>query len=280
VTRRAWNPRDRAANRNLLDDGTLYAARFNDDGTLDWLPLVHGHGPLTAANGFASQAEVLINTRRAADLLGATPMDAPEGYEPNPLTGRVYIALTGGVKRPPGRQNAANPRVGNRHGHIIELVPPDRDGKPDATADRFRWEFFVMCGDPGNPRDEARFHPATSNDGWFVEPDNLGFDPRGRLWVCSDGPGPKLHDGLWAMDTEGPGRALPKLFYSPPNGSECCSPAFTPDGRNLFLSVQHPSERSPSQSTVLTRWPDFRSGVPPRPSVIVITRDDGGSIGD
>lgn len=280
VSRQRFNPHDRAANRDLLDDGTLSVARFNEDGTLDWLPLVQGKGPLTEANGFATQGDVLINTRRAADLLGATPVDGPEGYETNPLTGRVYVALTGGVLRTREQVNVAVSRVNNRNGHILELTPPDHHGKPDPAADRYRWDVFVLCGDPKNPRDQAQFHPQTSNDGWFVEPDNIAFDPQGRIWVCSDGPGPKRHDGVWAMDTAGPGRALPRLFYCPPNGAECCSPAFTRDGRTMFLSVQHPSELSPTEDAVVTRWPDFQPGVPPRPSLIVITREDGGVIGN
>ncbi len=280
VSRDRVDFRNRSANRDLLDTGTLYVARFDASGVLDWLPLVYGQGPLTEQNGFSSQADVLINTRRAADLLGATPMDSPEGYEPNPVTGKVYIALTGGTPREAGQQNAANPRVGNRHGHLIELTPPTFGDKPDHGALRFEWSLFVLCGDPADPAAQARFHPATTREGWFVEPDNIAFDPQGRLWVCSDGPGPKLHDGLWAMDTEGPGRALPRLFYSPPHGAECCSPAFTPDGRTLFLSVQHPGERSASLREVATRWPDFSADMPPRPSVIVITREDSGPIGD
>lgn len=274
-----FDPADRAANRDLLDNGVLSVARFDADGSLAWLPLLWGQGPLTPANGFENQADVLLHTRRAADLLGATPMDSPEGYEPSPLTGRVIVALTGNKSRRRDQRSPANPRAANEHGHMLELIPPDLEGKPDHGADHYRWDVFLLCGDPANPADGATFHPGTSRQGWFVQPDNIAFDPAGRLWVCSDGPGVRRHDGLWAMQAHGPKARLPRLFYSAPAQSECCSPAFTPDGRTMFLSVQHPSERAESQETAVTHWPDFAPGVPPRPSVIVITRRDGGPVG-
>jgi len=272
VSARPVDLKDRRANRDLLDDGVLSVARFDADGSVAWLKLVWGQGPLTPANGFASQADVLLETRRAADLLGATPMDSPEGFEPDPVTGHVFIALTGNDARTPDRVDPANPRPANAHGHILELIPPAIGSLPDHGADMFRWRVFLLCGDPANPADGARFHPDTSAEGWFVEPDNIGFDPSGRLWVCSDGPGIRHHDGLWVMEVQGKNAGLPRLFYSPPIQSECCSPAFTPDGRTMFLSIQHPSERAAGIGEALTGWPDFTSGQPPRPSVIAIGR--------
>lgn len=279
VTRRAFDPDNRAANRDLLDEGILSVARFEADGTVQWLPLVWGKGPLTAANGFESQADVLLQTRRAADLLGATPMDSPEGYAPDPVSGHVFIALTGNEARDSERVNPANPRPNNAHGHMLEMLPPLKHDKPDHGAERFNWRTFLLCGDPSDPSDGATFPPATSREGWFVEPDNIGFDPAGRLWVCSDGPGIRGHDGLWAMHVSGPEAGLPRLFYSAPAQAECCSPAFTPDGRNLFLSIQHPSERAKNVDTAVTCWPDFVDGGPPRPAVIVIRHEKGGPVG-
>jgi len=269
---------DRAANRDLLDHGILSVARFDADGSVHWLPLLWNEGPLTPANGFMSQADVTLYTRRAADLLGATPMDSPEGFEPDPTTGDVFIALTGNPDRKRHDLNPANPRPGNEHGHILRMIPPRRGGVVDHGAERFDWRLFLLCGNPATRDDHALFHPATSADGWFVEPDNIGFDPSGRLWVCSDGPGPRDMDGLWVMPTNGPDAGLPRLFYTPPIQSECCSPAFTPDGRTMFLSVQHPSERAEDIGSALTNWPDFEAGVPPRPAVIAIRRLDGETI--
>ncbi|WP_129790817.1 PhoX family phosphatase [Sphingosinicella sp. CPCC 101087] len=279
VSARRFDPADRAANRDLLDHGILSVARFEADGTVSWLPLIWGEGPLTPANGFADQGTVLLHTRRAADLLGATPMDSPEGYEPSPVTGHVFIALTGNEGRQPDQVDAANPRSANAHGHMLELIPPRVDGKPDHAAERFEWRVFMLCGDPESPTDGATFPEGTSREGWFVEPDNFGFDPAGRMWLCSDGPGIRQHDGLWAMHVSGTKAGLPRLFYSAPAGAECCSPAFTPDGRTLFLSIQHPSAGASSIDTAASRWPDFDADTPPRPAVIAIRRKDGNAVG-
>jgi secreted PhoX family phosphatase len=294
VTRDKFNPDDRAANKDLLDNGTLSVAKFASDGTMDWIPLVAGQGPLTTEVGFATQADVVLNVRAAADLVGATPMDGPEGFIPHNGTGKIYVAMTENEDRLPAgggdeaeTVNIANPRGPNPHGHLLELVPPGAPEKPDHAADSFRWDVFVLCGDPAVPADECRYHPDTSANGWFTDPDNIGVDPSGRLWVTTDGPPPEgIADAVYAMDTEGPGRALPRLFYIPPVGSECCSPAFTPDGETLFLSVQHPgalrlddNEDATSVVDAGTNWPDHREGMPARPSVVVITRQGGGVVG-
>jgi len=277
VTRRAFASDDPASNRDLLDEGVLYVARFHDDGTLDWLPLVFGEGPLQPANGFHSQADVLIETRRAADLLEATPMDRPEDVEPDPASGRVYVMLTNNHLRTPLQVDAANPRGPNPHGHIIELREPDGD----FTATRSRWDILVRCGDPSSILAQARWNERTSVNGWFGSPDNCAVDPQGRLWVATDGnERTGAADGLWALETRGQRRGTGRAFFRAPVGAEVCGPRFSPDGRSLFLAVQHPGDgEGATFETPTTRWPDFTADGPPRPSVLVVTREDGGVIG-
>ena len=277
VSDRAYDPADPEGNRDLLDDGTLYTARFDADGTVIWLPIRFGEGPLTEANGFRSQADVLIETRRAADLLGATPMDRPEDLEPDPTAGRVWIMLTNNHRRTAEQVNAANTRPNNVSGHIVELIEPDGD----FAATRSRWEILVRCGDPSDPAAGTSWHSATSENGWFGSPDNCAVDPSGRLWIATDGnPNTGSADGLWAMETDGPGRGTGRAFLRVPVGAELCGPRFTPDGRTLFVSVQHPGDGDGmSFEAPATRWPDFEEGAPPRPAVLAIRKRDGGPIG-
>ncbi|MBN8531619.1 MAG: PhoX family phosphatase [Alphaproteobacteria bacterium] len=277
VTAKRWNPQDRAANADLLDEGTLSAARFEEDGTLRWLPLVFGHGPLTPENGFHSQADVLIETRRAADLLGATPMDRPEDIEAHPTTGHVFVSLTHNETKT--KANKANPRTPNPHGHILELIPPSADH----AAEVFRWEIFLLAGDPFDAASGARYAEGIARNDYFSSPDNLAFDPQGRLWVATDGMDEMLgvNDGVYAMETSGAARALPRHFLNVPLGAEATGPEFTPDGTTFFLSVQHPGDNKGSFfDAPSTRWPDFDPSLPPRPSVIAVTREDGGKSGN
>lgn len=278
----AFDPGNRAANRDLLDKGTLYVARFDEDGTLTWLPLVWGNGPLTPKNGFADQAGVLIETRRAASFMGATAMDRPEDVETNPVTGSVFVALTKNPFRRPFRTDAANPRTRNRAGHIVEMIPPGGAGvDAQHSATTFTWNVFLQAGDPFDPKSGAQYHADVSKNGWLANPDNLAFDPKGRLWIATDGaPDFDTADGLWATEVRGTARALTQYFFKAPIGAELTGPAFTPDGETLFCSVQHPAQGGGSTyNNPSTRWPDFKPDVPPRPSVVAITRDGGGPIG-
>ncbi|MGA1343544.1 MAG: PhoX family protein [Hyphomonas sp.] len=271
------DPENRAANIDLLDAGTLYVARFDADGTVTWLALIQGQGPLTPANGFDTQADVLIEARRAGDLLGATPMDRPEDVEPDPKTGRVWVMLTNNDRRKPGEENAANPRHTNRFGHIIEIAEPGGD----FTSEISRWDILVRCGDPAIAEVGATWSPFTSDNGWLASPDNCALDAKGRLWVSTDGNDDTgAADGLWAIETDGRRRGSGRHFFRCPVGAELCGPRFTPDGETLFLAVQHPGDgEGASFEAPTTRWPDFIDTAPPRPSVMVITRSGGGPIG-
>jgi uncharacterized protein len=286
VTKAAFNPNDHAANKDLLDDGTLHVAKFAEDGSVEWLPIVFGQGPLTAENGFTGQADVLIETRRSADLLGATKMDRPEDIQPNAVNGKVYVMLTNNSKRKADQVDAANPRAENAFGHIIEI---SEDGG-DFTAAKGKWEVLLKCGDPSVADIGATFSTATTANGWFGMPDNCAVDSAGRLWVATDGQGPKATgrtDGLWAVDTEGSARATSKLFFRVPIGAEMCGPLFAPDDQTAFVAVQHPGDggedweafgRPSYYEDLSTRWPDFKPDMPVRPSVVAITKQGGGKI--
>jgi secreted PhoX family phosphatase len=281
VSKGTFDPSDRKSNLGLLDEGTLSVAKFDPDGKLHWLPLTFGEGPLTEANGFKSAADVLIEARRAADLLGATPMDRPEDVETDPVTGRVYTILTNNSKRGYDRLDAANPRADNEAGHIVELIPAGGEGKDaDHTAAEYKWDMFLVAGNPlwGT----TLYGKGTSKNGWLACPDNMAFDPKGRLWIATDQGGTQkkfgIGDGLYGTDVAGDGRAVTRKFLAMPRDAETCGPSFTPDGKTLFIAVQHPGEGS-TFAEPSTRWPDFDQTVPPRPAVIAIVKEDGGEIG-
>ncbi|WP_043320767.1 PhoX family phosphatase [Microbulbifer sp. HZ11] len=274
-------------NRKLLTDGTLYAGQFKEGGVGTWLPLVFGQGPLTPENGFRNQADVLIDCRRAARLMGATPMDRPEDVETNPVNDCTYVMLTKNKKRKPGDENPANPRARNTAGHVLEIVPPGRSGLRDHSSDTFQWNTFLLGGNPNaeDPAERGAYGQQQAGNisahGWFANPDNVAFDQRGNMWIATDGCEDfGFHDGLWAMATEGELRAAPKHFFGCPVGAEICGPEFTPDGKTLFVAVQHPADADNSTfDNPLHRWPDNDPKLPPRPSVLAIRRNDGGSVG-
>lgn len=273
VSDEAYEPLKRGMAQSLLDDGTLYVARFNDDGSGDWMPLRYGEGPLTEENGFTSQGDVLIKTRLAADELGATRMDRPEDIQQNPVNKKVYVALTNNTNREADDTDQANPRPDNQFGHIIELT---EDGD-DAASETFTWEIFVLCGDP---EDESTYFAGfpKENVSPVANPDNLNFDMAGNLWISTDGAPRSLEmaDGLHVVPTEGPQRGNLQHFLSVVEGAECASFDFTHDNLNLFVAVQHPAEGS-DLGQGGPQWPD--GGNLPRPSVIQVWATNGGKVG-
>jgi secreted PhoX family phosphatase len=273
------------ANAELLDHGTLYVARFDAGGSGRWLPLVHGQGPLTAANGFADQGEVLVKTRQAADALGATKMDRPEWVAVSPQDGWVYCTLTNnGARGAEGRPgaDAANPRASNTMGQIVRWK---EDGDFDGEA--FSWNHLLLAGDPeaelatskGNVRGDA-----------FSSPDTVVFDQGGLLWIGTDIGNSVLLKGemarfgnnaLLACD---PATGEVRRFLTGPVGCEITGGSWTPDGRTLFISIQHPGEtpgarNDPARPDRFSRWPDARPGARPRSASLAIRRLDGGVIG-
>lgn len=270
VSNGRFDPNNRAANLNLLDDGVLYVARYNDDGTGEWLPLVFGQGRLTPANGFRNQADVLVRCRFAADAVGATRMDRPEDVEANPISGKVYLVCTNNSNRTAAQVDRANPRANNRNGHIIEMI----EAGNDHTATRFRWEMFMLCGMPDAADtffagfDKTRVSPIGA-------PDQIVFDVRGNMWIGTDGMEAALrfNDTVYACPTEGPNRGRLQPFLSVPNGAEVCGPELTPDSTTMFVAIQHPGEGGTLGGQVVSNWPFGNQ--PPRPGVIAVVKKLG-----
>lgn len=275
VSRDRYEPANRKGKLDLLDHGTLYVARFDADGTGQWLPMVQGEGPLTAANGFSSQAEVLVRTRQAADALGGTRMDRPEWIAVHPASGEVYCTLTNNSARGlpgwPGT-DAANPRARNLFGHIIRW----RESRGDAASASFDWDIFVLAGNPIHPEAAQR---GNVKGNAFGSPDGLRFDQRGVLWIQTDASTPLMQSadyrgiGNNQMLAADPATGEIRRFLVGPPGSEVTGNTMTPDGRTLFINIQHPGEGTSS------RWPDFRPDGKPRSATVAIRRVDNGLIG-
>jgi secreted PhoX family phosphatase len=308
VSERRLDPDSGNGNPDILDRGTLYVAVFeagpetgDGRGTGRWVPLVFRQNGLTPENGFASQAEVLVKTRQAADRVGATMMDRPEWIAVHPVTREVYLALTNNNRRgtnPPSSNDPngttaagsarpavddANPRANNVYGHVLRW----REAGGDPAALSFEWDVYLFAGDPANPGNVQPLAATTNVAGYpgfegneytiFSAPDGLAFDSQGWLWIQTDygsNPAPgnvqanmgNCHMMLADIPSGRIGR-----FLTGPNGCEITGWAMTPDQKSLFINIQHPGESRPST------WPD--GFAPPRSATIVITRDDGGVIG-
>ena len=272
------------ANRDLLDHGTLYVARFDDGdknpdrpkGKGQWIELSHGKNGLDASNALTSQAEVLINARLAGSIVNATRMDRPEWIVVSPKDGQVYCTLTNNAKRGEDGQpvGGPNPREKNVYGQILRW----KAHNGDHSADTFEWDLFVVAGNPvvhtGQPKGgSANITPQNM----FNSPDGMGFDDAGRLWILTDGDASNSGDfagmGNNQMLCADPDSGEIRRFMVGPVGCEVTGISFSPDQKTLFVGIQHPGENGGST------FPEHLPNGKPRSSVIAISREDGGIVG-
>lgn len=277
VSRARHDAANPAANAGLLDSGTLYVARFGEAGEGEWLPLEHGAKGLGVDDGFADQADVLIRARQAADRIGATRMDRPLAIAVHPETGEVYCVLSrSGAASGTGSSAPASaaPDAGGSPGRTVRW----REEGGDAGGRRFTWQSVALGGSA------------------FVAPDDLHFDARGRLWVRTGASGDAPADG--GQNARGNGQLrvaeaadgafLP--FLGVPKGAVITGIAAAPDGRSLFVNIQHSGaasadgRASPQSPGAAPNWPasQFPQAVgdrSPRSATVVVTRRDGGEIG-
>ncbi|MFJ9739526.1 PhoX family protein [Streptomyces sp. NPDC101166] len=285
----------REHNLSLLDEGTLYVAKLTGDspsieidgtgklpgdgefdGSGEWIPLATAtaRGAVSHVDGMTAE-EVFVFTRLAGDKAGATKMDRPEDIEPNPVTGKVYVALTNNSNRGVGanaKADEANPRNANKHGHVLELT--ERRNRADST--RFAWSLFLVAGDPNDPATYFAGFPKDAVSPISC-PDNVAFDPYGNLWISTDGSQLGSHDGLFGVATRGSRRGELKQFLTVPNGAETCGPII--QERRVVVAVQHPGELDgASVENPKSVWPDG-AGKIVRPAVVAVWRGDGEDVG-
>ena len=284
ISRDKINHQNPKANRDLLDHGTLYVARFdggdnNPDrpkGHGQWIELTHGKNGVDASNGFANQAQVLIQARMAASTVGASRMDRPEWIVVSPTDGQVYCTLTNNAKRGEEGQpvGGPNPREKNVYGQILRWKA--RNG--DHGADTFDWDLFVVAGNPAVHGKEPKGGSANINpQNMFNSPDGLGFDDAGRLWILTDGDASNTGDfagmGNNQMLCADPVSGEIRRFMVGPVGCEVTGISFSPDHKTLFVGIQHPGENGGST------FPEHLPNGKPRSSVMAISREDGGIVG-
>lgn len=281
VSKNKYQPGNNAANRDLLEEGTLYVAKFSGQqgefkGEGEWLELTFGKNGLTAENGFKSQADVVIFARKAATIVGATTMDRPEWVAVHPGNKHVFCTLTNnkyrGVKDSQPI-NSPNPREKNPYGHIIRWAPKNGDH----LAQTFEWDLFVIAGNPTNQTGLMKGSDNINKENMFNSPDGLGFDGDGRLWVLTDGKysNKDKFEGMGnnQMLCADPESGEIHRFLTGPIASEVTGLTFTPDYKTMFVGIQHPGEKlAPSH------FPDGGNSIP-RSTVMVVTKDDGGVIG-
>ena len=280
---------------NPLDDGVLYVAKFHDSGFGEWQPLTTSNPALAGW----SLNDILINTRAAADAVGATMMDRPEWIDTFPRALTAIVTLTNNNRRgttPPSVNNPngstlagsarppvdeVNPRVNNVYGHILTWKY-----RNDWTEPTFEWDIFVLAGDPAVPA-----HGSDIDGDKFGSPDGIYVAPRGRLWIQTDVSTSTINTGAYAgfgnnqMLCADPSTGEIRRFLQGPNQCEITGVMVTPDERTMFVGIQHPGETAdespndPANPKRFSSWPDGPAGGRPRSSCIVITKDDGGPIG-
>ena len=335
VTTAVWSAADaNAADRmavgdKYLDSGKLYVAKFNADGTGTWVELALANTAISgyAAYKFADAADIAINTRLAADAVGATKMDRPEWNAVNPANGEIYFTLTNNSNRsidPTGSQylpDASNPRAytdmkgtskqnGNPNGHLVRL-------KEGASVSSFSWDVYLFGAEAGADKSLVNISALTADQD-FSSPDGLVFSKAtGICWIQTDDgaytdvsncmmlaavPGQVGDGGKKTLSyTKADGSKLDivtpvgkaatestlKRFLVGPKGSEITGLAETPDGKAIFVNIQHPGEGTAMANVgdatkYQSQWPSnagYGAGKRPRSATIVITKNDGGKIG-
>ncbi|MBH1964828.1 MAG: PhoX family phosphatase [Comamonadaceae bacterium] len=301
VSEAVWDPMDAnradrlAVGAKYMDKGTLYVARFGADGSGEWLPLnesAKGKDGRTLLEEFGSLEAILINTRGAADFVGATPMDRPEWTMTHPVNGDVYVTLTNNTSRNAAAgTNAPNPRLNNANGHIVRW-------HDEPNSNKFRWDIFVFGSSADAAADVNRSGLTAANQ--FASPDGLGFDPRGIMWILTDNGidggrnndvAKATNDQILAVipgalaDSTGVGPAINKdnqsdlrRFFVGPNEAEITGFAFTPDLKSVFVNIQHPVNW-PAYDTEDATKANVGDKVRPRSSTVVIQKADGSAIG-
>lgn len=258
---------------DLLANGTLYAAKFNDDLSGEWLPLI----PQTTGMPLA---DICFLTRIAASRAGATTMDRPEWVAAHPGKPEIYCALTNnrnrGVKPNAGGDatpvGGPNPRAENLYGQIVRWRP---DGG-DHTARQFKWDLFAMAGNPVVHSDANAGSKNIGAANMFNSPDGLAFDSRGRLWIQTDGnySDKKGFAGMGnnQMLVADPNTGEIRRFMVGPKECEITGLCWDTDYTTMFVGIQHPGEKGGSH------FPGGGTSVP-RSCVIAVTKEDGTPVG-
>ncbi len=370
VSKAVWaaadaNPADRmATGAKYMDEGTLYAAKFNADGSGTWLKLDLTNSAIAgnAAYAFADLADVMVNARLAADAAGATKTDRPEWTAVNPLNGEIYITMTenpdrGNVgstsnnnnpnpdvdpafprywldNKGASSQGAASTLKGNVNGQVTRL----RESGNDAASTSFNWDIYLFgsqaTADIGldnvnyqknvNLSGLSEFNDLSKPDGawfsrasgilWIETDDNAYTDVTNCMLLAavpgSYGDGGKMDVVNQANGKPGTAGTAPvtvatyagkkmndtifKRFLTAPLGSEVTGLAESPDGKALFINIQHPGENTAAANIAdpakfESHWPGNGAGTAaygpggalarPRSATVMITKNDGGVVG-